>query len=128
MKRDVSARTFLGHAIIALAASLMLMMAVGSASAHHGWSEYDADRRATLTGTIRELHFVNPHATIVLQTQDKNWEVMLDSPARLQNRGVTADMLAVGQDITVEGLPHKTRGSEFRAERLMLGGKTIELR
>jgi hypothetical protein len=128
MKRDISARTFLGHAIIALAASLMLMMAVGSASAHHGWSEYDADRRATLTGTIRELHFVNPHATIVLQTQDKNWEVTLDSPARLQNRGVTADMLAVGQNITVEGLPHKSEENEFRAERLMLGGKTIELR
>jgi len=128
MKRDISARTFLGHAIIALAASLMLMMSVGSASAHHGWSEYDADRRATLTGTIRELHFVNPHATIVLQTQDKNWEIILDSPARLQNRGATADMLAIGQNITVEGLPHKAKGNEFRAERLMLGGKTIELR
>jgi hypothetical protein len=128
MKRDISARTFLGHAMIALAASLMLVTAIGSASAHHGWSEYDADKRAMLTGTIRELHFVNPHTTIVLQTQDKNWDVMLDSPARLQNRGVTADMLAVGQNITVEGLPHKIKANEFRAERLMLGGKTIELR
>jgi DNA topoisomerase VI subunit B len=105
------------RAVIALIASLTLVTATGTAWAHHGWSEYDARKRTTLTGTIRELHFVNPHATIVLETPDKTWSVMLDSPARLQNRGVT-----------VEGLPHKTKDGEFRAERLMLGGKTIELR
>jgi Family of unknown function (DUF6152) len=113
---------------IALIASLTLVAAPCAAWAHHGWSEYDASKRATLTGTVRELHFSNPHATIVLATPDKTWNVMLDSPARLQNRGVTAEILAVGQSVTVEGLPHKTKDGEFRAERLMLSGKTIELR
>jgi hypothetical protein len=116
------------RAAITLLASLVLVAGAGTAWAHHGWSEYDAGKRATLAGTIRELHFGNPHATIVLETSDKTWNVMLDSPARLQNRGVTADMLSVGQSVTIEGLPHKTKDGEFRAERLMLGGKTIELR
>jgi hypothetical protein len=116
------------RAVIALAGSLMLAMAAGTAWAHHGWSEYDTGKRATLTGTIRELHFSNPHATLLLETAGQTWSVMLDSPARLQNRGVTAGMLEVGRSITIEGLPHKSRENEFRAERIVLDGKTIELR
>jgi len=116
------------RAFIGLAGSLTLAMAAGRAWAHHGWSEYDASKRATLAGTIRDLHFSNPHATLVLEAGGKMWSVMLDSPARLQNRGVTAAMLAVGRSITIEGLPHKTRENEFRAERIVLDGKSIELR
>jgi hypothetical protein len=37
-------------------------------------------------------------------------------------------MLATGKEITVEGLPHKTKQDEFRAERMTLGGMTVELR
>lgn len=128
MTRAISTDTVLGKAIATLVAALMLAMAAGSAWAHHGWHEYDADKRATITGTIRELHFVNPHVTLVLETPDKTWTVMLAAPTRLQDRGITEDMLAVGRSVTIEGLPHKTEDNHFRAERMILGGKTIELR
>jgi hypothetical protein len=128
MTHALSIETILGKAIVTLIAALMLVAAAGSASAHHGWSEYDANKRATITGTIRELHFGNPHVTIVLETPDKTWNVMLASPARLQSRGVMEQMLATGQSVTIEGLPHKTKENEFRAERMILGGTTIELR
>jgi hypothetical protein len=128
MIRTLSTHTVLGRTIVTLIAGLMLMIAAGSASAHHGWSEYDTDKRATITATIRELHFGNPHVTIVLQASDKSWNVMLASPARLQSRGVTAEMLAAGQSLTIEGLPHKTKDNEFRAERMTLGGTAVELR
>lgn len=125
MTRIVSIDTMLGRAIVA---ALMLVIAAGSAMAHHGWAEYDAEKRATITGTISELHFGNPHVTIVLRTDDSVWNVMLTAPSRLKNRGCTAEMLAVGQSVTVEGLPHKTQEHEFRAERMTLNGTTIELR
>ena len=128
MARLRSKDTVIGHAILTLIAILLLVTAAGSAWAHHGWSEYDASKRATLTGTVRELHFGNPHVTILLETPDKVWNVMLASPARLKSRGVTEDMLATGKEITVEGLPHKTKQDEFRAERMTLGGMTVELR
>ena len=128
MTRLRSNGTVIGQAILTLIAILLLVTAAGSAWAHHGWSEYDANKRATLTGTVRELHFGNPHVTILLETPDKVWNVMLASPARLKSRGVTDDMLATGKQITVEGLPHKTKQDEFRAERMALGGMTIELR
>ncbi len=128
MTRLRSSDTAVGQAILALIAILLLVTAAGSAWAHHGWSEYDANKRATLTGTVRELHFGNPHVTLLLETPDKVWNVMLASPARLESRGVTKDMLAPGKEITVEGLPHKTKQDEFRAERMTLGGMTVELR
>jgi uncharacterized protein DUF6152 len=128
MPRLRSKDTLIAQAILALVAILLLVAAAGSAWAHHGWSEYDANKRATLTGTVRELHFGNPHVTLLLETPDKVWNVMLASPARLKSRGVTEGMLATGKEITVEGLPHKTKQDEFRAERMTLGGMTVELR
>ena len=128
MPRLRSKDTLIAQAILALVAILLLVAAAGSAWAHHGWSEYDANKRATLTGTVRELHFGNPHVTLLLETPDKVWNVMLASPARLKSRGVTEGMLATGKEITVEGLPHKTKQDEFRAERMTVGGMTVELR
>lgn len=128
MTRAISIETPLGRAIVNLIAALMLVITAGSAMAHHGWAEYDAERRATISGTISELHFGNPHVTIVVKSEDMVWNVMLAAPSRLKGRGCTAGMLAVGQTVTIEGLPHKSEEHEFRAERIVLGGKTIELR
>lgn len=128
MTRAISINSILGRAIVTLVATLMLVIAAGSAMAHHGWSEYDAGKRTTMTGTISELHFGNPHVTIVVKSGDKLWNVMLAAPSRLKSRGCSAEMLDVGRELTIEGLPHKTEEYEFRAERMILDGKTIELR
>ena len=128
MTRMISTCIALRKAVFALVLGFLMTMMAQSAWAHHGWSDYDESKRATLTGTIRELHFGNPHASIVLETPTETWYVMLDSPLRLQNRAVTEEMLSVGKSITLEGVPHKSKKGAFRAERLMIGGKTIELR
>jgi hypothetical protein len=103
----IMTRTYSRRAAITLMTSLLLVAANGTAWAHHSWAAYEAGKRATLTGTIRELNSGNPHATLVLETTEKTWDVMLDSPTRLQNRGVTADLLATGRTLTIEGLPRK---------------------
>lgn len=128
MTRRFPSRMPRGQAIPGLAALLLLFLGMGSAWAHHGWAEYDENRRMTIAGIVRESDFGNPHATIMLGAADKTWLVILAPPARLESRGVTRDMLAVGASIIVEGLPHRTEANEFRAERLTVDGKTIELR
>ena len=128
MARAISIDPRLARAIVTLIAALMLAMLASQAHAHHGWAEYDADQRATLTGTIEELQFVNPHATIVLNVAGRKVNVMLASPSRLESRACTAEMLAVGETVTIEGLPHKSQADEYRAERITVRGMTIELR
>lgn len=111
---------------LALAGALL---AAGGALAHHGWSGYDSDRAMTLTGTIREAGYENPHGYVKLETEEgKTWHVVLAPPARMRNRGLPREALAPGAEATVEGYPHRTEPDELRAERITLDERTVELR
>lgn len=113
-----------------IAVALTFVVAV-TAAAHHGWSEYDAGKMLTLTGTIREAGYANPHGFVRLQVggeKGKTWRVILAPPSRMEKRGLSRDALKVGASATVVGYPHKSEANELRAERITIAGKTIELR
>lgn len=96
--------------------------------AHHGWSEYDSTNLIKLTGKIAEAGYEHPHGHIRLETPGKVWIAVLAPPSRMENRGLTKDMLKVGTTATVEGYPNKGKPDEMRAERITVAGKTVELR
>ena len=98
-----------------------------SASAHHGWSGYK-DKSINLNGSIAEASYSNPHASMTLKTEEKTWHVVLAPPSRMLARGLTKEMLTVGTEVRVEGYPHLKTADELRAERIVVAGKTIELR
>ena len=110
--------------LLAFAAAI----AVTTASAHHGWSEYNTDKPLQLSGTIQEAGYVQPHGWVRLKSGDKTWVVVLAPPGRMESRGLTKDMLSVGGTASVYGYPHRSKGDEMRAERITIGGKTTELR
>jgi hypothetical protein len=99
-----------------------------AAIAHHGWSEYDATRALTLTGTIVESGWEHPHGFVKLATPGKTWIVVLAPPSRMENRGLAKGSIASGTTVTVEGYPNRDKLEEMRAERIIVGGKTTELR
>jgi hypothetical protein len=109
-------------------AALLSMLGAGVAAAHHGWSGYDAGRELTLTGTITEFGYEHPHGSVRLQTPGKTWVVVLAPPSRMENRGLTREMLKPGTTATVVGYPNRTDPEEMRAERITIAGKTTELR
>ena len=98
------------------------------AIAHHGWSEYDSTQTLKLTGTIEESGYEHPHGHIRLKTPTKTWVAVLAPPSRMENRGLTRDMMKVGVTATVEGYPNRSKPEEMRAERITIAGKTVELR
>lgn len=99
-----------------------------AARAHHGWSGYDVDHPLALTGVIREANYEYPHASIRLETAGKKWLCVLAPPSRMENRGIPRDALKVGTSVSIEGYVHRADKAEMRAERITLGGKTVELR
>jgi hypothetical protein len=99
-----------------------------SAPAHHGWSSYDASRTLSLTGTIVAASYTHPHATIRLRTADRTWEAVLAPPSRMATRGIPEGALKAGVPATLEGHPSRQHDDELRAERITLGGRTVELR
>jgi hypothetical protein len=106
----------------------VVALATGSAFAHHGWSEYLADKPLELSGTIEEAGYEQPHGFVRLKTADKTWLVILAPPYRMESRGLARTKLVAGQKASVQGYPHRSKGEELRAERIIIEGKTTELR
>ncbi|MDQ2101747.1 DUF6152 family protein [Azospirillum sp. C340-1] len=111
----------------ALAALLSASLA-WPAAAHHGWGGYDSGQVLTLTGTVQQFAFDNPHAMLNLQADGKVWHVVLAPPSRMSARGLPAGTITPGQTVTVVGYPAKSDPAELRAERITAAGKTVELR
>ncbi|HWM85191.1 MAG TPA: DUF6152 family protein [Kofleriaceae bacterium] len=107
---------------------MALLLVCSVASAHHGWSGYDESKSTTLSGTVVESAWSNPHGTIRLKTKDATWKVILAPVARMQSRGMKPEMVAKGATVTVVGFPHREHKSELRAERIKIGKATFELR
>ncbi|WP_338919412.1 DUF6152 family protein [Pseudomonas silesiensis] len=107
---------------------LSLLLMATAAFAHHGWSEYDSSKSLTLNGTIEESGYSHPHGFVRLKTADKTWTVVLAPPSRMENRGLSREMLSVGNTATVVGYQNRTNPEELRAERITIGTKTTELR
>lgn len=99
-----------------------------TAFAHHGWSEYDSTRTLQLTGTIQESGYSHPHGFVRLKADDNTWLVVLAPPSRMENRGLPKEMLNPGNRATVVGYQNRNKPEELRAERIIIGDKTTELR
>lgn len=108
--------------------AMMTLLFATQAGAHHGWSEYDAGRPLKVSGTIEESGYVHPHGFVRLKAGDKTWLVVLAPPSRMENRGLSPDMLAKGSTASVHGYQNRNKPEEMRAERITVGGKTTELR
>jgi len=99
-----------------------------AAHAHHGWSEYDSSTSLNLTGVIKEAGYEHPHGHVRLETAAKTWLVVLAPPTRMSARGLPPSDLTIGAKAGVVGYPNRNKPEEMRAERITIGGKTVELR
>jgi hypothetical protein len=107
---------------------LPALLAATSAHAHHGWSEYDSSKPLKLSGVIKESGYEHPHGHVQLEAADKTWFVVLAPPSRMSARGLAAAALKPGTPAEVVGYPNRNKSEEMRAERITVGGKTVELR
>ena len=99
-----------------------------AALAHHGWSEYDQQTALKVTGTVEEAGYEHPHGHVKLKTPSKTWIAVLAPPSRMDARGLSSEMLKKGSTVTVEGYASRVKPDEMRAERIIVAGKTVELR
>jgi hypothetical protein len=77
-------------------------------SAHHGASAYDNSALTTLSGTITDFQFIQPHPLIFLDVKDANgnvtkWFVEMTAPNHLVHYGWNGHKLHAGQTIKVTG-------------------------
>ena len=87
-----------------------LVLFCGPAFAHHGGAAYDNTNPLTLSGTVKEFHFIQPHPLIALEVKDDKgnlveWSVEMTAPNHLVRYGWNGKKLKPGDEITVTGNP-----------------------
>jgi Family of unknown function (DUF6152) len=105
------------------------MVAIAApAAAHHGWSSYDETKPITLQGTFASVTWGNPHGTAAIRWRGKPWAIVLAPTSRMEARGLTEAMIAPGKTLSITGYARRDGTPEMRIERVVVDGKTVELR
>jgi hypothetical protein len=89
-----------------------LLVIVSPIFAHHGTGTYDSSKSVTISGSVTEFAFTNPHAALYIDVKDSsgkivNWAIEMNSPGVLARAGWTKKMFKAGDQITLTVRPAK---------------------
>jgi hypothetical protein len=115
----------------ALVAGAVLLTISCPMFAHHGGAQYDTKHAVTVTGTVTEYMFTNPHVQIHFDVKDESgnvekWVAETASPQRLFSFGWNAKTLKAGDKITVTGAQLKD-GAKIVSVIKLVGGNAPTL-
>ena len=111
----------------------ILFVVSGPAFAHHGAAAYDSSKMVTVTGTVTDFQFVNPHVMISMDVKDpstgkiEKWEGELTSPNHLERAGWTKSTIKVGDQVTMTGAALKSGALAMAIRKVMKNGQEIGL-
>jgi hypothetical protein len=100
--------TFKALTLAGIAASLFAI----PASAHHSFAMFDHNITTTVTGTVKEFEWINPHSWIHVTAMDANgkpvtWSFEAGSTGQLMTAGWKRDDIKVGDKIALGFHPLK---------------------
>jgi hypothetical protein len=116
------------------------LLAASHVSAHHGAGLFDASTTVTVSGTVTQFHFVNPHVLVYVNVTGADgkaveWAGELTSPNRLAREGSAdvkwhKEILRPGDEITVTGNPARNGAPAMHITKIvdasgapLIGGK-----
>ena len=108
------------------------------AFAHHSFAMFDAQKKMTLEGTVKEFQWTNPHSWIVIMAKtqagtEEQWAIELGSPGGLVRQGWLPKTLTPGMPVTATFHPMKdgSKAGQFMAIVLpngcMMGNQDAEV-
>jgi hypothetical protein len=83
-----------------------LVLAAGTAAAHHSPVLFDRSKRVTLNGTVKEFAWTNPHSSIQLEVTNPEgvvevWGVEMNSPNNLVKQGWKSTIIKGGDKVSI---------------------------
>ena len=118
-----------------LGLTLAAASVLGSAApalAHHSFSMFDMAQEKTISGTVTDFQWTNPHSWIWLEVPTagggEQWGVEGMSPNFLERRGWSKNTLKVGDKVSVVIHPVKNGGKGGSFVRVTLpDGKVMDM-
>jgi len=91
---------------------LILAMTLMPLQAHHSTAMFDDQREITVTGTIKEFQYTNPHSWLIIDVTNDDgsvttWGFEAEGPTTLTRSGIRKSTLPPGTKITITGHPMK---------------------
>ena len=108
-----------------------LVTAVAPAFSHHGTAAYDVTRTVTVSGTVTEFRFVNPHVLVYWETRDEAGQIQKWSGERsgpnsmARNAGWNRTTIKPGDQVTISGRKSKNGTYTMAICKIVLNGKDI---
>jgi hypothetical protein len=95
-----------------LAATLVVVLAAGTAYGHHSYGAYYENQTVTIEGTIDTIRFANPHVVMTLRTDAQQvytleWQNLI----QLRHGNVGPATLKAGDRLVVIGSPPRDSSS-----------------
>ena len=117
--------------LAALAASIVAVPAL----AHHSTAMFDQTKVTSLTGTVKQLEWINPHVWLHLTVanaggRDATWSFEAGSPAQLKELGWKPENMQAGAKVAIGFRPMKdgSRGGQLMNVTLANGQKVCSNR
>jgi hypothetical protein len=100
-------------------------------AAHHGAASFDTERELTLTGTVTEWIWSNPHCFLKFDVKDEsgtvtNWVAEVQNPTDMTRRGWARTSFRPGDAVTVTVQAVKSGAPIARIRTVILAnGQTL---
>lgn len=102
--------------------------------AHHGAASYDTSKTITVTGTVTDYTWANPHVFVQVDAKDDNgntvhWFIEAQNPATQTNVGWSNNMFKPGDEVAIDCFPAKNGRPIARVgftTRIVINGKQFE--
>jgi len=113
--------------------TVFLLAIASPVLAHHGGAAYDNSTLTTLTGTVTDFQFIQPHPLIFLDVKDasgniEKWYVEMTAPNHLVHFGWNGHKLHPGDVIQVKGNAAKNGNKVLNLRKIYdADGKEIPL-
>ena len=119
----------IAHAALgAVVAATLVAVSTGPMAAHHSFAPFDTRAEKTVTGTVRQVDWTNPHTWVWLDVPNDQggvdtWGFEGMSPNYLGRRGWTKSTLKPGDKISVVFRPLRdgSKGGSFMSAKLSDG-------
>jgi hypothetical protein len=126
----------LRYKISAILIIFTTLFAVAPLRAHHGLTAiFDNSKKLTLTGTLTEVDWQNPHIVVLIDSKKDDgsvemWKLESNPPAWFKRLGITRNDFAkaIGTTIKVEGLRAKDGSPYGYLQKITFSeGNSLEL-
>jgi DNA/RNA endonuclease YhcR with UshA esterase domain len=119
--------------LVFILSAIGLVAATGPLVAHHGTAAYDTTKTVTVSGTVTEFRFTNPHVLIFWEAKDEagnlqRWSGERSGPNSMaRNAGWSSRTMKPGDKVTITGRPSKNGSNTLAVSKIILNGEELSM-